>query len=48
MNKKLYFYFSILVYSKMEWYYLYVVKIIRFETSHKRFFVFGVLNVLNI
>ena len=48
MNKKLYFYFSILVYSKIERYCSYVVKIIRFETSHKRFFVFGVLNVLNI
>ena len=40
MNKKLYFYFSILVRSKMERYYSYVAKIMRFETSQGFFLVF--------
>ena len=40
MNKKLYFYFSIPVRSKMERYYSYVAKIMRFETSQEFFLVF--------
>ena len=46
MNKKPFF-FSILI--RTIWYYSYMTKVMKFETSHKRdFLVFDVSNVSNI